>query len=65
MVLQEQGEAMELLLSDACEQQPKPTIAFVGATIQPDLSHTASSMVRLSSRFTGCVGFCIMHGIYA
>ena len=38
---------MELLLTDACEHQPKPTIAFVGATIQPDLAGTASNMVRL------------------
>ncbi|DBA85379.1 TPA: hypothetical protein ACH3X2_006058 [Trebouxia sp. C0005] len=40
----EQGEAMQVLLSDACQQQRKPTIAFVGATIQPGLSDTASSM---------------------
>lgn len=40
----EQGEAMQVLLSDACQQQQKPTIAFVGATIQPGLSDTASSM---------------------
>lgn len=40
----EQGAAMQVLLSDACQQQHKPTIAFVGATIQPSLSHTASSM---------------------
>jgi len=36
---------MQVLLSDACQQQQKPTIAFVGATIQPGLSDTASSMV--------------------
>ncbi|DBA95016.1 hypothetical protein WJX77_005449 [Trebouxia sp. C0004] len=40
----EQGEAMQMLLSDACQQQQKPIIAFVGATIQPGLSDTASSM---------------------
>lgn len=36
---------MQVLLSDACQQQRKPAIAFVGATIQPDLSTTATSMV--------------------
>lgn len=40
----EEGEAMQVLLSDACQQQRKPAIAFVGATIQPDLSSTATSM---------------------
>ena len=44
-VMQAQGEAMQLLLSDACQQQRKPTIALVGATIQPGLSDTATSMV--------------------
>ena len=44
-VMQTQGEAMQLLLSDACQQQRKPTIALVGATIQPGLSDTATSMV--------------------
>lgn len=43
--MQAQGEAMQLLLSDACQQQRKPTIALVGATIQPGLSDTATSMV--------------------
>ena len=47
--MQEQGAAMQVLLSDACQQQHKPTIAFVGATIQPSLSHTASTMVSSPS----------------
>ena len=38
---------MQVLLSDACQQQRKPAIAFVGATVQPDLSTTATSMVTL------------------
>ena len=49
LALQEQGEAMQVLLSDACQQQRKPAIAFVGATVQPDLSTTATSMVWPSS----------------
>lgn len=36
---------MQLLLSDACQQHPKPTLALVGATIQPGLAETAASMV--------------------
>lgn len=36
---------MQALLSDACQQHPKPTLALVGATIQEGLSGTAASMV--------------------
>ena len=43
--LQEQGEAMQSLLSDACQQHPKPILALVGATIQEGLADTAASMV--------------------
>ena len=38
---------MQVLLSDACQQHPKPTLALVGATIQGGLADTAASMVSL------------------
>lgn len=59
VVLQDQGEAVQVLLSDACQQQRKPAIAFVGATVQPDLSETAASMVSPCSKLD--VLFCCTH----
>ena len=43
--VQDQSQAMQLLLTDACSQKRKPQIAMVGATVQAGLAATAADMV--------------------
>eukprot|EP00891_Asterochloris_glomerata_P003480 jgi/Astpho2/3480/Aster-08115 len=41
---EDQSQAMQLLLTDACSQKRKPQIAMVGATVQAGLAATAADM---------------------
>ena len=42
--MQDQSEALELLLTEACGRPDKPTVVAVGATVQPGLAETAAAM---------------------
>ncbi len=47
---------MEALLSGATDGKPKPTLVFVGATVQNDLAATAQQMGWMEDPVTVAVG---------